>query len=592
MNIHPKDIIATPAASRSANKDWLRALQKTASIDADARRTLPVRFAEVAAARPNEIAVIDEEKTLTFAEFSAVADRCAHAARAAGLRKGDVVALMMRNCAEYPAIWLGLSRIGVVVALLNASLPAPALAHCLASVKARELITEEHFREICETALEGLNDPPRLRIHASDAFEDRADASAETPPDAPVTVADHALYIFTSGTTGMPKAAIVTHRRLLYWSLWFAGLADMTPADRMYDCLPMSHSVGGVVAVFAPLLSGASVVVRKKFSATQFWDDVAATRCTLFQYIGELCRYLAQSPASEAQSRHSLRLAIGNGLRANVWEEFQRRFALPRIIEFYAATESNFSLYNVEGELGAIGRIPAFLAARQPLALVRFDEETGAPARGADGRCVKVGVDEVGEAIAKISGAESAGAFEGYLSRADSEKKILRDVFEPGDAFMRSGDLMRKDARGFYFFADRIGDSFRWKGENVATLEVERALAVVPSVRDAAVYGVAVPGCEGRAGMAALVVDGHFDRDALRTHLEAALPAYARPLFLRLCGELQVTETFKHKKQALIAEGFDPARVPDPLFFASATGEYVLLDAGVCARICAGEIRL
>ena len=217
------------------------------------------------------------------------------------------------------------------------------------------------------------------------------------------------------------------------------------------------------------------------------------------------------------QRRHGLRLVVGNGLRADVWTRFQRRFDIPRILEFYAATESNFSLYNVEGEPGAIGRVPAFLAHRLQIALVAIDEATRAPARGADGFCIRLGVGETGEAIARIETREgSSASFDGYVSKEESEKKILRDVFEPGDAWMRSGDLMRKDARGYYYFSDRLGDSFRWKGENVSSFEVAQVLAACPGVRDANVYGVEVPGFEGRAGMAALAVGDDFDLDRLR----------------------------------------------------------------------------
>ena len=433
-------------------------------------------------------------------------------------------------------------------------------------------------------------------------FEGRLKAEVASLSGAPltdeerreVTLRDRALYIFTSGTTGPPKAAIVTHRKVMNWSLWFSGLTNAGPNDRMYNCLPMYHSVGGVVAVWSVLLAGGCVVLRARFSASSFWDDVAASRCTMFQYIGELCRYLLNAPDCEAARRHGLRLVVGNGLRADVWTRFQHRFDIPRILEFYAATESNFSLYNVEGEPGAIGRVPAFLAHRFQIALVAIDEATRAPARGADGRCIGLGVGETGEAVARIEAREgSSASFDGYVSPEDSDRKILRDVFEPGDAWMRSGDLMRKDARGYYYFSDRLGDSFRWKGENVSSFEVAQVLAACPGVRDANVYGVEVPGFEGRAGMAALAVGDDFDLDRLRQSVDAALPPYARPLFLRLCETLETTETFKHKKQALAAQGFETEEIAGALYFArpGANG-YVPLDAAMRRRICAGEFRL
>lgn len=576
------------AAPWSANSDWLRALQRTASIETHPNRILPLLFEECVAQHGASLAVLDDQEKLSFEELASRGNRWARWALSLDLQKGDIVALLMGNCADYAAIWLGLTRVGVVVALLNTSLPPTALAHSLLVAKAKHVIASAEFSETLRDACTSLHQPPYQHLYGADETRHSPPAFSSLPLDAnearEVALSDSALYIYTSGTTGMPKAAVVTHRRLLYWSLWFSGLADIRPQDRMYNCLPMYHSVGGVVAVWSALLSGGSVVLRKRFSASSFWSDVAATQSTMFQYIGELCRYLLNAPDCDAQRRHVLRLAIGNGLRADVWTPFQNRFAIPRILEFYAATESNFSLYNIEGEPGAIGRIPSFLAAKQQIALVRSDDELEQPLRDAAGRCVRCDVDEVGEAIARI--APGASRFDGYTSHEDSEKKILRDVFETGDAWMRSGDLMRKDARGFFYFADRIGDSFRWKGENVSTFEVAQALARCNGVRDAMVYGVAVPDHEGRAGMAALVVDENFDIDRFRAEIEVALPPYARPLFLRLSQTLEVTETYKHKKTSLIAQGFDPRLVSDLLYFAPPGAAHAVLDDSLYRRIC------
>jgi fatty-acyl-CoA synthase len=284
-----------------------------------------------------------------------------------------------------------------------------------------------------------------------------------------------------------------------------------------------------------------------------------------------------------------LRLAVGNGLSADIWENFQNRFAIAQILEFYAATEGNFSLYNAEGKIGAIGRIPPFLAHRFPTAIVKFDDTAGLPARGPDGLCIAVTRGEAGEAIGKIAG--GAARFEGYTDAAASERKILRDVFKPGDAWVRSGDLMRQDAQGFFYFVDRIGDTFRWKGENVATTEVAVAAASAPGVRNACVYGVTVPGSSGRCGMVALEVESDFDIAAFHTHMASRLPAYARPLFLRIVQSLTVTETFKQKKQLLAQQGFDPAVIADPLFADCGRG-FVPLDGALYARISSGLIRL
>lgn len=577
--------------SRSVNKDWLRALTLAASVEQDQRRTLSVAFDAIARERRDAPALISEQESYSFEELARRSRRYARWALAQGLCKGDAVALVMENRAEYVAIWLGLTHVGVIAALVNVNLSGAALAHCLAAASPSVVLASARYEEICATALRDSRLAARL-VNCDGSLRRDLEAISDAPldieADARPALSDHALYIYTSGTTGLPKAAIVSHRRVLNWAYWFCGLADVTPSDRMYDCLPLYHSVGGVVAVWATLLGGGSVVLRERFSASAFWRDVVENDCTLFQYIGELCRYLAQAPSCEAEKRHRLRLALGNGLRPDVWPLFEKRFAIPRIIEFYAATESNFSLYNVEGEPGAIGRVPAFLSARHPLRIVRFAPERDEPFRGDDGFCQICANDEPGEAIARI-----ANDFEGYLDHAASEKKILRNVFEPGDAWMRSGDLMRKDARGFYYFVDRVGDTFRWKGENVATAEVAQAIASCPGVVDVSVYGVEAPGRDGRAGMAAIVAGDAFDLFGLRAHVESRLPPYARPLFLRLTPGLDVTETFKHKKRDLAAQGFDPQRVAEPLYFAApGVSGYVAIDSSLYQRILSGAVAL
>jgi fatty-acyl-CoA synthase len=356
----------------------------------------------------------------------------------------------------------------------------------------------------------------------------------------------------------------------------------------------MYHSIGGVVATGALLVRGGSVLIREKFSAREFWTEITDWDCTLFQYIGELCRYLVNAPAHPRERKHRLRLCCGNGLRGDIWEKFQARFDIPRIVEFYAATEANVSLYNVEGKVGAIGRVPSFLAHRFPLALVQFDAVAGVPVRDAGGRCIRCATGETGEAIGRIrdGSTQPGGEFEGYTSATETERKILRDVFEPGDAWYRTGDLMRKDAAGFYTFVDRIGDTFRWKGENVATSEVAAALMAFPGIAEATVYGVAVPGTEGSAGMAALVADAEVDFAELRRHLRRRLPSYACPLFLRLKDRIEVTGTFKQNKVALAREGFDLTVVGDPVYFDDpAQQAYVPLDAALYESIDTGKLR-
>ena len=587
-------------------KAWVRALERTAPIERNPRRTLPVVIEELAERYGSVPALASPQASLTYEGLAQTASRYARWALAEGLAPGDVVCLLLENCPDYLAIWLGLTRVGVTVALLNTHLTGEPLRHSMRIVAPRRVIAGVSLAERLHEGPGPIADSVSCWAHGGDGAQlprvDRALDGFSTAPltdaDSPApSLSDRALYIYTSGTTGLPKAAAVSHYRLMQWSHWFAGLMGITPADRLYDCLPMYHSVGGVVATGATLVGGGTVVLRERFSASRFWQDVREERCTIFQYIGELCRYLASSPPGSAgeETEHGLRLACGNGLRAEVWKEFQRRFRIPQILEYYAATEGTFSLYNCEGRVGSIGRIPPFLSHRYPVSLVRSDPSSGTPVRDPDGRCVPCQPGEPGEAIGQIAlAAGSPGArFEGYADAEATRRKVLRDVFQPGDAWYRTGDLMSRDAEGFYYFVDRIGDTFRWKGENVSTTEVAAVLAGCRGVTDVAVFGVTVPGTEGRAGMAALVTGPEFDLTALRQELAGKLPDYARPLFLRIVPTLEVTGTFKLRKQELAEQGYDPAGTDDPIYFYSAgEGRYERVDPLLHQRITRGGERL
>jgi fatty-acyl-CoA synthase len=585
-----------------ALRDWVRALEATAPIAVNPHRTLPRVIEELAQSCGDAPALLSARETLTFRALAERANRYARWALAQNLGKGEAVGLIMPNRPEYMAIWLGISSVGGVVSLINTNLRGASLGHCIDIVAPKHVIVAAELCDEVRSVAAQIISRPKLWSHGSDDFAgiDRAiEKLAARPLTEPerrgITIADRALHIYTSGTTGLPKAAHVSHHRLMQWSFWFAGLMNTGPDDRMYDCLPMYHSVGGIVATGAALVRGGSVVIREKFSAHDFWGDVVDWDCTLFQYIGELCRYLVNAPVDPREKQHRLRVCSGNGLRGDVWGKFQDRFAIPRILEFYAATEGNVSLYNVDGKVGAIGRVPSFLAHRFPLALLKSDPATNEPARDENGLCARCATGEVGEAVGKIhdGAAHAAAPFEGYSNAVESERKILRNVFERGDAWYRTGDLMRADASGYFYFVDRIGDTFRWKGENVATSEVAAAIGAIPGIAEATVYGVAVPGTEGSAGMAALVVDGKLALPEFREHVARALPPYARPLFLRIQDRIAVTATFKHQKADLVREGFDPAATADAIYFDDPSQRaYVRLDAALYERINAGKVRL
>ena len=541
-----------------------------------------------------------EGRLVTYGELDAIANRFAHWGKGLNLRKGQTVALFMPNRLEYFAVWYGLSKIGVVTALINNQLSGLALAHCLNIAGASHVIVDAETSPFFEAARSLLDKPPQQWVLGA-AHGDQRDlvqalkSCSQLPPDGSardgMAAKDTALLIFTSGTTGMPKAARITHSRAQLYMRGFAGATGSKLTDRIYVTLPLYHATGGLCALGAAFMSGGSVVLRRKFSASHFWSEIADEGCTMFVYIGELCRYLVNQPPVEDEQRHKLRMAFGNGLRPDIWPTMKQRFRIPEILEFYGSTEGNVSMFNFDGREGAIGRAPKWLRKRFNIRLVQYDVETDEPIRGTDGRCIECGPGQIGECIGKIGG-DVREEYSGYVDKAASEKKVLRDVFDKGDAWFATGDLMKSDADGYMYFIDRIGDTFRWKGENVSTNEVAERLQAAPGVREANVYGVAVQGAEGRAGMAGLVVDAGFDIASFGKHVAAELPAYAQPLFVRVLPAIETTGTFKVRKIDLVADGYDPGKIRGPLFFKDSKKGYVKLTKGLFDKLSAGLLKV
>ncbi len=548
--------------------------------------------------------MIFENRTVTFGEMNELANRIAHTARAAGLAAGDTVALMMENRPEFPLVWLGLAKVGIVTALINTSARAAVLQHALAQTQAGALIFGVECAEQVATLPE--QDRPQL-LWVADAGSARAALPAELParsldaalrqasaaaPEASarahVRLADPLYYIFTSGTTGLPKAALMSHLRFLNAGGVVAGLLGLERGrDVLYNVLPLYHGAGGMVVVSAALHLGIPIVLRRRFSASEFWNDVRRHRITAWYYIGELCRYLLAQPPRPDDRDHTLHRMSGAGLRADVWRAFQARFGIELICEGLGSTEANYGLTNVDNKVGSVGRLP--YPERSNIRVVRYDVETGQHLRNASGSLIECGPDEVGELIAEVlEGPGAAGFFEGYTSPEATAAKILRDVFRPGDRWVRSGDLVRHDAEDYYYFVDRVGDTFRWKGENVSTEEVAQVLTQFPGLSVANVYGVRVPGAEGRAGMAALTFHepARFEPDALHRFAAERLAGYAMPLFVRLSREADLTTTFKLRKIDLQREGYDPRRTSDALFVRDTrAGCFVPLTDAALARL-------
>jgi fatty-acyl-CoA synthase len=540
---------------------------------------------------PDRQAMSFEGAELSYRQLDALANRYAGWAKVQEFARGETLAVVLPNRLDYLPLWFGLSKLGVVAALINYQLTGEALTHCLELSGAKLCVTDASTRAAFDAAAPAgmtawdLDGDLRAAIAALD------DTRPPRSERAGMTAKETALLIYTSGTTGLPKAARINHMRAQLYMRGFAGSTGARPDDRIYITLPLYHATGGLCATGAALLNGASIALRRTFSASHFWDDVTAEGATMFVYVGELCRYLVNRPPAANDGDHKLRLIFGNGLSREVWAQLETRFAVPRVLEFYGSTEGNVSMFNFDGGLGAVGRLAPYLAPLFNVALVRFDVERETPVRRADGFCQPCAPGEAGECLGAIHGGART-AYTGYVDHAASEKKVLRDAFRKGDAWFRTGDLMSRDRLGYYYFVDRVGDTFRWKGENVSTTEVAEALAATPGVQEASVYGVAVPHHDGRAGMAAIVAGEGFDLAALRATMERALPPYAQPVFVRLTDALAVTGTFKPRKMDLIAAGFDPAKCAGPLYFHDRDIGLIPLTLELYARIVSGEERL
>ena len=543
-----------------------------------------------------------EGQIMTYGELDKLANRVANWALGEGLKAGDAVALFMENRPEYVAVWFGLSKIGVVSGLINHNLSGEGLAHCVNIADAKAVIMGADQAEQIESAKPHLTGAPTMWALADqqdaknlqDALASQPDARPDRSHRAHLRGKDICLFVYTSGTTGLPKAAKLTQSRTQGMMRTFATPTHTTARDRVYIPLPLYHGTGGICGVGIALTTGASIILRKKFSASGYWEDCADQGATVIVYIGELCRYLLNQPEHPKERAHKIRTGFGNGLRPEIWQQFLDRFDIPTLVEFYGSTEGNVSFLNFDGKVGAVGRIPKFLEKKfAHVAFVKFDIETETPIRDANGYCILADDDEPGEVLGKV-GDEARTRFEGYNDPEATKKKLLQNVFEPNDLWFRTGDLMKKDADGYIYFIDRIGDTFRWKGENVSTNEVGEALAGIKGIAHANVYGVPIPGMDGKAGMAAITPDGEgIDFDTLHKNLANLLPSYAVPVFIRVQKEAETTGTFKYRKVDLVKEGFNPDNMADPVwFFNPEAGVYAPVTHDRYESILAGTYRL
>jgi len=504
---------------------------------------------------------------MTFREVKEMSCRVAHYFQQQGYKKGEVVALVMENRVDYCCYWIGMTMVGVIPALVNSNLRQQSLLHTITVAKARAVVFSSELTSAIlelETSL-----GPEVSLLCADktteATSIHSDIASLPPTPVEEKVAEYSdslFYIYTSGTTGLPKAAIITHSRYLFASycLFCMGLA--VEEDVLYSALPMYHTAGAAVCFGNVLTEGLSLVARRKFSAKHFWKDCTAHSVTCAQYIGEIARYLYATPECPEEKTHKVRMMFGNGLRPQIWQKFVDRFNIKQINEFYGSTEGNCSVGNFSNKVGAVGFISVLFPFLLPLGLVKVDEETREPLRDSNGLCIPCEFGESGELVGRIDRGHPVRDFQGYADKEATKKKVMKDVWRKGDMAFRSGDILVMDELGWLYFKDRAGDTFRWKGENVSTMEVEATVSAVVGLRDCVVFGVEIPGTEGRAGMVAIPdPERKVDVEKLYEGLREKLPAYARPIFVRLVNKIDVTATYKLKKRDLQSEGFNPELV-------------------------------
>ncbi|XP_072948025.1 long-chain fatty acid transport protein 1 [Epargyreus clarus] len=564
------------------------------------------RWAEIAKRYPEKKAFVMGDRSLTFKEGDEFSNRIAWYFKHQGFKSGEVIALFMETQPEYVFIWLGLAKLRVTTALVNTNLRGDQLIHCLRIAGCKAVIFGDEMTDAIKAIQNEIRDMPLFQFNSpersSPILHDTAPLATELNemPTTPVTDIEPAkprdtlMYIYTSGTTGFPKAAIITNIRYLLIPLGVYTAANLSTSDVLYDPLPLHHTAGGVLGAGQCLVVGCTVVLRKKFSASNYWSDAAKHGCTAAQYIGEICRYLLSIPPGPNDQAHQVKIMIGNGLRPQIWSEFVQRFGIERVLEFYGATEGNSNLVNLDSKVGAIGFLSRLVASVYPLCLVKCDEITGDILRDENGRCINCGPFEPGLLLGKIDAKKAILTFAGYADRTASEKKMVRNVRVQGDCYFNTGDILVMDHFGYFYFKDRTGDTFRWRGENVSTAEVEGVISNLIGLKDTVVYGVSIPNVEGKAGMAAIAdPERKVDLAALSKGLHTSLPAYSRPLFFRILPEPPLTATFKLKKKELVEQGYQLNLHTDPLYFLDQkSGTIVPLTQKLYDDIVQGNVKL
>jgi citronellyl-CoA synthetase len=565
---------------------------------------LGVAIERATSMNPNGAAVIYQDTELTYKQFNAWANRLADYLASIGLKKGDTVAVNVENRPELLATVLACAKLGVCAALINTSQRGKVLIHSFNLVKPKAAIVGEELIDAVEEVRGDLDlkdnffffadqntleNPGEAPAGYKNLASESRDCSSENPASSKQTfLRDPLFYIYTSGTTGLPKAVVFNHGR---WEKAYGGFGfsavRLTKDDRIYTTLPFYHATGMVICWASVIASAGAIVIARKFSASGFWDDIRRHNCTAFGYVGELCRYLHEQPEKPNDQDNKIHTIVGNGLRPSIWKDFKNRFGIDRVVELYASSEGNVAFTNVFNFDNTVGFSPVSYA------IVKYDKERDEPVRDSKGHMIKVGKGESGLMLGEIT---EKTPFDGYTDPEKTEKSIYRDVFAKGDAWFNTGDMMRDIGFRHAQFVDRLGDTFRWKGENVSTTEVEQILDGYDGIQESVVYGVEIPNTNGRAGMGQIRLTGNhsdFDFQGLCEYLKRELPPYAIPVFLRINEEaMETTGTFKHQKNKLKEQKYDLSQQSNAVY-ALLPGEscYQKLDEATQIGIDGGEYR-
>ncbi len=552
----------------------LYAMKKFKALDKNTCLSLGKCVEEASASFGSHPAILFEDRMYTYRELNNQSNRFANYFLSLGVKRGEVIAVLLENRPELLFAIIGLAKIGAVASLINPNLRGSTLEYCVTLNPTRHVIIGESLMPAFQEIKSALNMNPETAFYIlqdtdkQDAPDGYIGLDAEllkaqsTNPSTTneIKLTDPYCFIFTSGTTGKPKAAVIDNRRWVGSYEVFGTMMDLNPKDTLYIPLPFNHGTAHVVGWACAVKGGAATVMRRVFSASKFWEDVQKFNVTAFVYIGELCRYLINQPARPNDADNSIKKMVGNGLRPDIWVPFKKRFAIDKIFEFYASTEGNISFSNIMNLDCTIG------ISGMDFDLIKYDIESEEPVKGSNGFFMKADKGEPGLLISEIS---DASPFIGYTGNQETEDKILRNVFKENDAWFNTGDLIKNIGFGHYQFADRVGDTFRWKSENVSTTEVEEIISAQDQVKESTVYGVEIPGTVGRAGMASLIPKGGAEQFDLKNFLESIrkdLPPYAIPIFLRFQKEFEITATMKHIKTALKRGGYNPTEISDPLY--------------------------